>query len=524
MKKSILSAVVLSFVMLLALGVQANATELNQDTYEAVIVYSKNGGTGTMEATNVMSGQTSVTLSENAFTKTGCQFVGWNTKADGTGTTYADKAVVSTSIKDASNRILLYAQWKYYTFTVTYNKNGGSGTMKAQTVNSGATLSLRKNTFKKSGYIFGGWNTKNNGTGVAYANKANVSALTKNLTADKSVKLYAQWLLKAPTVKKITVSKGTKVTVKWAKVKNNGGYEIQYSTSKKFPAKKTTSVTVKKNKTSGSFEVPTSGKTYYVRVRAFYKKSGNVIYGKWSKVSSKKVKKIATIANQPKNLSVISSKIKLSGSGTGYHAKILMATSTAAVSFGIQYDTACGSPEYRSKAAFLCENISNAAVGSGGQRYEWFGSGKRKEYYTIMMTLNPDNGQVCCYVDGKKVGTVYNEGLKGDVPVYAGIEALARLNGDKVDAYFKDFSLKYSGEKFYDDIGVLCNQVTNENAGIVATYKKNASAKEKKIVQWTEVTPEGYLHIKGTLKGIPGDWDSDYDKCSSVIHFPLFSY
>ena len=33
--------------------------------------------------------------------------------------------------------------------------------------------------------------------------------------------------------------------------------------------------------------------------------------------------------------------------GTGSHAKILMKTPTAALSFGIQYDTMCQKPEYR---------------------------------------------------------------------------------------------------------------------------------------------------------------------------------
>ena len=50
-------------------------------------------------------------LTENTFTREGYTFLGWNTKADGTGTSYEDKAEFSLSDAEAGATITLYAQW-----------------------------------------------------------------------------------------------------------------------------------------------------------------------------------------------------------------------------------------------------------------------------------------------------------------------------------------------------------------------------------------------------------------------------
>ena len=75
------------------------------------------------------------------------------------------------------------------TFTVTYNANGGSGSMTATTCNYGVDCNLRDNSYTKSGSTFGGWGTSaancKAGT-IAYSNKQNVK--------DKgALNLYACW-------------------------------------------------------------------------------------------------------------------------------------------------------------------------------------------------------------------------------------------------------------------------------------------------------------------------------------------
>ena len=70
--------------------------------------------------------------------------------------------------------------------TITFNPNGGTGSMDAMSVNPGIDNTLTANTFTRADYTFTGWNTAANGTGTAYADKATV-----NFNEDTT--LYAQW-------------------------------------------------------------------------------------------------------------------------------------------------------------------------------------------------------------------------------------------------------------------------------------------------------------------------------------------
>ena len=81
------------------------------------INYNANGGTGTAPSTQYSKYGASITFANNTFTKNGYEFIGWNTKADGTGTSYNAKASVTSqtlapdiATKDCS--VTLYAQWK----------------------------------------------------------------------------------------------------------------------------------------------------------------------------------------------------------------------------------------------------------------------------------------------------------------------------------------------------------------------------------------------------------------------------
>ena len=50
-------------------------------------------------------------LNENKFTKTGYSFKSWNTKSDGTGTSYNDNAEVKNLTSSNGATITIYAQW-----------------------------------------------------------------------------------------------------------------------------------------------------------------------------------------------------------------------------------------------------------------------------------------------------------------------------------------------------------------------------------------------------------------------------
>ena len=67
-------------------------------------------------------------LTQNAFTRPGYTFAGWNTEADGSGTPYADRAAVKNLSAETDGSITLYAQWKLDTPTVTLEASQAGAT------------------------------------------------------------------------------------------------------------------------------------------------------------------------------------------------------------------------------------------------------------------------------------------------------------------------------------------------------------------------------------------------------------
>ena len=74
------------------------------------------------------------------------------------------------------------------TYTVTYDANGGSGTMtdKKSPYADGAVATVLTNGFTRSRYTFTGWNTEPDGSGKSYAEGVSIKMLG-------NVVLYAQW-------------------------------------------------------------------------------------------------------------------------------------------------------------------------------------------------------------------------------------------------------------------------------------------------------------------------------------------
>ncbi len=148
----------------------------------SVLIYNANGGIGTMPSTTGVTDQI-VTISTHAFTRNGYTFTGWNTKADGTGDSYVDGANFTLQVGEAA----LYAQWSANPSNISYDANGGTGTMADTTGVTDQTVQIATNTFTRDGYTFTGWNTKADGTGASYSEGADYVLTPDNLV------LYAQW-------------------------------------------------------------------------------------------------------------------------------------------------------------------------------------------------------------------------------------------------------------------------------------------------------------------------------------------
>ena len=157
------------------------------------VSFDNNGGTGTM-ATQTFTYNVAQNLTSNTFTRAGYTFNGWNTKSDGSGDSYANSQSVKNLASTNGATITLYAQWTIQTFTVAFDKNGGTGTMASQTFTYNQAQTLTANTFTRTGYIFNGWNTKSDGSGNSYTDKQSITLTAAGLT------LYAQWTANTYTV------------------------------------------------------------------------------------------------------------------------------------------------------------------------------------------------------------------------------------------------------------------------------------------------------------------------------------
>jgi uncharacterized repeat protein (TIGR02543 family) len=155
------------------------------------VTYDSNGGTGDGVPVNTVKykqGQ-SVTVQGNTgnLVKTGYVFAGWNTQADGSGTTYTEG---STLVMGTEN-VILYAMWSKNAFSVTYDANGGSASVPTDSTNylQGQTVTVKGNpgNLVKSGFTFAGWNTQADGNGTNYT-----EGKTFTMGA-ASVILYAKW-------------------------------------------------------------------------------------------------------------------------------------------------------------------------------------------------------------------------------------------------------------------------------------------------------------------------------------------
>ena len=120
------------------------------------VAYNANNGTGEMANQNFVY-DVAQNLTQNAFTRTGYTFDGWNSKANGTGKPYADQQEVLNLTAERDKVVTMYAQWKPIAYAITYNLNGGE----VATENP-ATYTIETPNFTlvnptREGYTFLGW-------------------------------------------------------------------------------------------------------------------------------------------------------------------------------------------------------------------------------------------------------------------------------------------------------------------------------------------------------------------------------
>ena len=160
----------------------------NTDSNIYSITYNLNGSS--------MNGQkTSYTVADSFTlptpTKTGYTFTGWT----GSNGKIPQKTV--TINKGTRGNLSYTANWSANQYSVTYNANGGTGTMSVDTATYNGNYVTKANQFTRIGYEFVGWTENADGSGsnwTSWIGKPWKWTYTKNIT------FYAQWKAKTYTI------------------------------------------------------------------------------------------------------------------------------------------------------------------------------------------------------------------------------------------------------------------------------------------------------------------------------------
>ncbi len=154
--------------------------------------YNKNSdeATGTIANSQVTFG-TEFSVTNKTFDRVGYDFVGWNTKADGTGAQYnaGDKITLT------QEGVTLYAMWSARSFDIVYDKasDEATGTIAGlDSVKYNSMFLTSEGGYTRVGYGLAGWSTEPNGQGVRFGLGDNV-VLNVVPTSGDTITLYAIW-------------------------------------------------------------------------------------------------------------------------------------------------------------------------------------------------------------------------------------------------------------------------------------------------------------------------------------------
>ena len=162
------------------------------------ITFDKNGGSEGSDSSSAVYGGTPSKIEPPS--RTGYTFEGYYTAQNGGGTQYYDKTGAGVNSWAEFSDATLYAKWTVNSYTITFNQNGGSGGTTSIPVDYDGHPS-QINPPSRTGYIFGGYYTAENGGGTQYYDGTGAGVASWEESSDTT--LYAYW----SGVKSISVTK-----------------------------------------------------------------------------------------------------------------------------------------------------------------------------------------------------------------------------------------------------------------------------------------------------------------------------
>ena len=165
-----------------------SSTKISQTTYYAhwtpiqyTLVFDANGGQGNAPESVTLDYNEAYTLTGGTLNKTGYELIGWNTRANGRGASYALNDSVMKLSSTNNDSITLYAEWKLNGYLITFDSQGGSEIPSRLVDEDSEIGELYSPT--KTGYTFMGWYTAQTGG----------SQISANTVPTADTIYYAQW-------------------------------------------------------------------------------------------------------------------------------------------------------------------------------------------------------------------------------------------------------------------------------------------------------------------------------------------
>ncbi len=136
------------------------------------VMFDLNGGTGETPAERLLYYGEELVLPSSGVSKKDHVLAGW--ELEGAGIYQENTAVKNLTDKDGA-KVVLKAVWRRGEYKVRFYANGGMGEMEDQVFSCGESQKLAKNKYTRPGYVFVGWNTKDDGKGKSYGQQQEAS-------------------------------------------------------------------------------------------------------------------------------------------------------------------------------------------------------------------------------------------------------------------------------------------------------------------------------------------------------------
>ena len=477
-----------------------NGTAKTSTTADATRIYiSKSGGINTVNANitvpDAVKGNRTISSVVHTYR--------------GVSTSDAANATVTTP---TTANTTYYASYTY-PIVISFNANGGTGTAPANISKTGymnyegtkldIDATLPANTFTKSGYIFGGWNTKTDGTGTNYE-----ASTTQKFKAN--VTLYAKWI---KAYYQNTTSNTLYATLSDAVT--NSATETQINVIGNVSAEKTTG----KNASGKTLTLNLNGKTVTFSGTNYLENSGTLTIIGSGKISGKDTH---TVYNKG-TLNVSMTNETSYNNGTGgiieskavkNAAKAIQNNGTVNINSGVIANTASASDISTTSAPYIITNATPGVMNINGGVVRAISSDVVSQYgIWTSGTLNINGGTI------EAVGTAVYSGANtaANVTITGGtIKSGGTKNTDGRVAinHSSTGKLEIKGTNKVVIYSKLSHGIYNYSTGICTI--NNANAIIEGITGIMNVN-EGTININnGQIHGI--SYDGVYNKGNGTIN------